>query len=206
MAQATAIGETPNNDGDASIIKPYTAMVTLEGTSALLFHRWSDEDVAEKQAAAKGSKAKKTDNVEAYVYRCPDGTLGIPGVYVRQAICDPRNGSAKYLQDPRSPRKSALDLYKAGVVPLTEFATLGVSEWDYLDRRRVVVQRNGVTRVRPAMLAGWRAEFEFGVLTPEYISPPDLHAVLNEAGRLVGIGDFRPTYGRFRVTKFEVSG
>ena len=42
------------------------------------------------------------------------------------------------------------------------------------------------------------------VQTPEYIPPQFLHSVLIDAGRLVGIGDFRPSFGRFNVTKFEV--
>jgi len=97
-----------------------------------------------------------------------------------------------------------MDLFKAGVVSLTDLASLGVKDWDYLDRRRVMVQRNGITRVRPAMLKGWKATFLLQVLLPEYIDPQMLNEVIQQAGRFVGIGDFRPTYGRFVVTKFEV--
>ena len=39
---------------------------------------------------------------------------------------------------------------------------------------------------------------------PEYVSPSDLNEVIQSAGRLIGVGDFRPTYGRFQVVKFEV--
>jgi hypothetical protein len=196
----TVGGTSPSNDaaGDIEIAAPVIITVTLEGTSAFLFHRWSNEAVAEKAAAAKNSAAKKTDNVESYVYRNADGELCVPGEYVRMAII----GAARYRQDPRSSRKSAMDLFKAGVISLTELASLGVSDWDYLDARRVMVQRSGVTRQRPAMNAGWRAEFQFMINTPEYISPQLLHAVLADAGRLVGVGDFRPTFGRFLVKSY----
>jgi len=177
---------------------PYIASVTIAGSSDFLFHRWNNEAVAEKAASAKGSKAKKSDNVESYVYRLDDGTLAIPGEYLRQAIIH----SAKFKQDPRSPRKSAMDLYKAGVVALTNLATLGSSDWDYLDSRRVTVNKAGVTRTRPAMSAGWEVTFDFLVNLPEYINPNDLREVIEQAGRLIGIGDFRPTYGRFGVVKF----
>lgn len=197
---ATALGEQISNDAAFQVAMPYVAHIAIEGTSALLFHRWSCEDVAAKQTAAKNSKAKKTDNVEAYVYRCDDGTIGLPGEYVRQSIIH----AAKYRQDPRSPRKSAMDLYKAGVVALTEVATLGADTWDYLDQRRVTVQRAGVTRVRPAFVAGWKAEMDVQVLLPEYIAPLDLHAVVADAGRLVGVGDYRPSYGRFAVVRYEI--
>lgn len=200
ITEPTALG--PVGNGLVPEV-PYVVEVEITGASTLLFHRWSCEAVADKAAAAKGSKAKKTDDVESYVYRCPDGTIGIPGAYLRGAIAGPQ-GAAKFRQDPRSPRKSALDLYKAGVVALTECASLGKTTWDYLDQQRVTVQRAGITRVRPAFLPGWRATFELHVLLPEYIPPADLHEVLTMAGRLVGIGDFRPTYGRFQVTRFEL--
>jgi len=183
--------------------EPYRVGLTLQGTSTLLFHRWNCEAVDAKAKAAKGSAAKKTDDIESYVYRDDNGEICIPGEYLRQAIAGP-TGAAKFRQDPRSTRKSALDLYKAGVVSLTELATLGVKDWDMIDQRRVTVQRAGITRMRPAMLAGWRAEFELQVLLPEYIPPMDLLDVVTRAGQLVGLADFRPTYGRFAVVKFEV--
>ncbi len=202
---AVQLGEDISNDGAASITfeQPYTVAVTLQGVCPILFHRWSNESVAAKASARKNSTAKKTDDIDSYVYRTADGEIAIPGAYLKGAIAGPQ-GAAKFRQDPRSPRKSALDLYKAGVIVLTDLATLGASTWDYLDQRRVTVQRAGITRVRPAMLAGWEATFEILVQTPEYISPAELHEVVVQAGRLVGLADFRPTYGRFSVTNFGV--
>lgn len=194
---------TPVSNDGADLIamtEPYTAQVTIEGTAALLFHRWSNEAVAEKAAATKGSKAKKSDNIESYVYRLESGNLALPGEYLRQSII----GAARFRQDPRSPRKSAMDLFKAAVVPLTELADLGVKDWDYLDRRRVLVQRNAITRERPALKAGWTAKVELLCNLPEYVDPTMLLETIGAAGRLIGIGDFRPTYGRFAVIGFEV--
>ena len=190
------------NGGELTIeaSQPYRIAVQLTGTADLLFHRWNSQAVDEKAKATKNSKAKKTDDIESYVYRNDDGELCIPGEYVRQAIVM----AAKFRQDPRSPRKSAMDLYKAGVVPLSILASTGKKDWDYEDTRRVVVQRAGINRTRPAIKAGWKAEFEFLILTPEYIAPMDLHGVLMQAGVLVGIADFRPTFGRFGITSFEV--
>ena len=179
---------------------PYVVSVTIEGSAPLLFHRWDNEAIEEKAKAKKNSKAKKEDNVESFVYRNNDGEICIPGEYLRQSIIQ----AAKFKSDPRSPRKSAADLFKAGIASLTELASLGVKEWDYLDRRRVMIQRNGITRVRPAMYKGWRAEFYIQVFTPEYIDSTLLNEMLIHAGRLIGIGDFRPSYGRFMVIKFEV--
>lgn len=199
----TAIGgSAPTNHG-AEVIdssQPYIATITVVGVADILFHRWNCEAVEEKAKAAKGSKAKKSDNIESYVYRDDDGMICIPGEYLRQAIVH----AAKFRQDPRSPRKSAMDLYKAGVVSTTQLASLGVSEWDYEHKARVQVQRAGITRVRPAMKSGWKAEFSMLVTLPEYIPSADLSDVVTNAGRLIGLGDFRPTYGRFRVAGFNL--
>lgn len=218
MAQATKarssrngkpeqLGESQSNDAaePISFEEPYTVEFTLEGTSAILFHRWSNESVAAKSAAKKGSAAKKTDDIKSYVYRDETGNICIPGSYIKGAIAGPQ-GSAKYRQDPRSSRKSALDLFRAGVIVLTELASLGTADWDYLDERRVTIERKGITRVRPAMLAGWQATFQAMIQVPEYIPAADLNEVIQQAGRLVGLADFRPTYGRFQVVSFEVLG
>ena len=199
MTTATALAELTN--GAETLISegyPYRAEVTIEGVADLLFHRWNNEAVEEKAKAAKGSTAKKTDDIESYVYRTPGGNIALPGEYLRQATIH----AAKFRQDPRSPRKSAMDLFKAAIVSLTVAADLGAESWDYLDRRRVVVQRAAVTRTRPAMLTGWRATFQLMCNLPEYIPPQVLNEVIANAGRLVGVGDFRPTYGRFVVTHF----
>lgn len=195
-------GPQPNNDAapDIEYELPYVISFTIEGVAAILFHRWSNEAVAEKSAAKKGSAAKKTDNVESYVYRNEKNHICIPGAYVHGSL----QNAAKFRQDPRSPRKSAFDLMKAAVSPLTELASLGTAKWDYLDSRRVTVQRNGITRQRPAFNPGWRAQFQFVVNLPEYVSPAFFHDVLTLAGRAIGLADFRPTYGRFQIVKFEV--
>jgi hypothetical protein len=207
MIQETEIG--PVSNGAAPLIvlsEPSLVRAVLVGTADFLFHRWNCEAVEAKGKAAKGSKAKKTDDLESFVYRNDRGQLCIPGEYVRQALIH----AAKFRQDPRSPRKSAMDLFKAGIVTLTPLApvnangdTLTPQAWDYAHQCRVTVQRNGITRTRPAMKAGWTITVDLMINLPEYITIDVLHDVLVNAGRLIGLGDFRPTYGRFAVARFE---
>jgi hypothetical protein len=183
-------------------VAPYMVSMRIEGVCDLLFHRWNCESVAEKAKAPKNSKIKKTDDVETFVWRDSKNNICIPGEYLRQAMIN----AAKSNQDPRSPRKSAADLFKAGVVLLTNLSSLGTKKWDYLDTRRVTIQRQGINRTRPAMSVGWKADFDLQVITPEYITPQLLHEVVTNAGKLVGVGDFRPTYGRFVITNWKVKG
>lgn len=195
-------GESPTNGGKSTIEMdiPFIAEIRIQGVSDILFHRWNVEAVEEKSKAKKGSAAKKTDDLESFVYRNDEGELAVPGEYLRMAII----GAAKFRQDPRSPRKSAQDLFKAAVVSLTSLASFGVKKWDYEDRRRVVIQRNAITRTRPALKAGWAISIQLQVNLPEYVSPDLLNEVTQQAGRLIGLADFRPTFGRFQVVEFKL--
>lgn len=204
---AMAIGE-PSNGAQEAVETglPYIVHITIEGSADLLLHSWNCEAVAEKGAAKKGSDAKKSDNLESYVRRNEDGVICLPSEYLRMSIV----GSAKFKQDPRSPRKSAMDLYKAALVslkplcPITTVTGELPKVWDYEHACRVTIQRNGITRVRPAFREGWKVEVPIMVNLPEYVSPRDLNAVVSQAGRLIGVGDFRPSYGRFQIVSFEV--
>lgn len=202
------IDPAPTNGGKNAIeaSTPYTVEIKIEGIADILFHRWNCEAVEAKANAAKNSKAKKSDDVDTYIYRLNDedktSNLAIPGEYLRRALCE----AGRFRQDPRSPRKSMLDLCKASIVMEDLMADLGTNQWDYIHKGRVVIQRNAITRSRPAMRAGWAATFRISILCPEYITPDVLHGLASDAGRLIGLADFRPSYGRFKIVKWEVLG
>jgi hypothetical protein len=199
--ELTAIAPTSNGAEETITLSlPYIAAVEIVGVADILFHAWNNEAVASKAKAPKGSKAKKDDNLESYVYRTDTGELGVPGECFRQSLIE----IGRYRQDPRSPRKSARDLFKAILICYTPIASLGVRAWDYESRLRALVQRQAITRVRPAMKEGWTLSYQLGVLAPEYLQPAQLHEVITNAGRFCGLCDFRPSYGRFQVTRFEV--
>lgn len=201
--RATALLTPPAGNDGADLIRmnhPYMVTVSIQGTASLLFHRWPTEGVAVKAAADKGGAQKKLDNLDAYVYRTPDGQIGLPGEYLRQAVI----GAARFRRPLRFPHQSTQELYKTGVLCLTDLAPLGKSTWDYEDRRRAMVRGHVVTRVRPAFLAGWAADFQLMVTEPKYISPSELKETIQVAGQLIGVGDFRPAFGRFLVTRFDV--
>lgn len=198
----------PTN-GAKSVIEtdvPYVVHLKIVGSSDLLLHAWNCEAVQEKSESKKGSSAKKSDNLESYVHRNEDGLICLPAEYLRMSIVN----AAKFRQDPRSPRKSAMDLFKAGIVSLSPLNPILTREgkashsWDYEHRCRVQVQRSGITRTRPAFKEGWSAEQSLMVNLPGYISPSDLLESVTMAGKVIGVGDFRPSYGRFQVVSFDL--
>lgn len=195
-------GESPTNGAEfqVELQKPYRVLVEIEGVCPILFHRWNNESVEAKSKAKKGSIEKKTDDIESYLWRNEKGFICIPGEYLRQTTIH----AAKYEQDPRSPRKSMMDLMKAALVSLTDLASLGVKEPGFLDKRRVIIGRAAITRTRPAMKEGWRAGFILMINLPEYVPPQRLNYLVQQGGRIVGMADFRPSYGRYSVTNFEL--
>lgn len=199
---AAEVLSNPSNDAIRLIAmqEPYTVNFTIEGVSPIIFHRYSVEQNRIKEGSGKNSPLRKTDDLESMIWRNEKKQICLPGQYVHRAIVD----AARFRQDPRSPRKSAMDLYKAAISPLTELATLGKARWDFVDERRHTVNRSAITRQRPAFNAGWKANFVFQVNLPEYVAGHDVLDLLSLAGRAVGVADSRPTYGRFVVTNFEV--
>lgn len=200
--KAEGLNEDQIGDGSSIIAhsEPYRVSVTIEGTADILFHKWDSDEVELKARAAKNSAAKKDNNPENCVYRNKAGELCVTGAYLKGSIRE----AARYIADPRSPRKSARDLYTAAVIPLEKLVSFGVKDWDYLDRQRALVQRNAITRVRPALLEGWRLTALLQCNVPDLVSPRQLNEVIAKAGLLVGIADGRPTFGRFNVVNFEV--
>ncbi len=195
-------GEVPTNGAKKSIEMccPYQISVKIEGIADLLFHRWNCEAVEYKANAKRGSDVKKQDDLETYVYRNDKQEICIPSEYLRMSIIQ----AAKFQTDPRSTRKTAMDLFKAAIVSLNPLSSLKTKKWDYEDKRKVNIQRSGINRVRPAMHTGWEADFNFMINIPEYITPSFFNEVIQTAGKLVGIGDFRPTFGRFQVVEFKL--
>jgi hypothetical protein len=190
----------PHHNAVATAPARTVIATTIEGTSKILFHRYDCSSVEEKGKAAKGSKAKKSDDVASYLYRDDAGYLGIPADAIHGCLI----ASAKSFQDPRSPRKSAADLFRAGLLILPDMPRLSRDRRDlvdpeFTDTRRVRVQLNAISRTRPGLLNGWRLSFDAMILLPDYVSPELYRTVLANAGAIVGLCDFRPRFGRFQV-------
>lgn len=105
--------------------------------------------------------------------------------------------------------KSTMSRVIAGGVSV-EPAMLSFGTKEYaIDRRRAVVQKQGILRSRP-LLRDWTLDFDL-LVSEEDVSPncfPTLRVICEDAGRRVGIGDFRieksGPFGKFVVESWEV--
>lgn len=184
----------------------YRVVVEIQGSVRMLLHGYNCEAVALVNDGIKGGQKKKTDNVESYVYRNTDGHICLPGTNFKACFAE----AAKGYQDPGNKRKSMYDTAKAGIrigpsmVPILTSDGKKRTTWDGLDQRGAVVQMNRITRVRPYLEEGWTAKFEINVILGEVIEAGRMRDIVDRAGKICGLGDFRPDFGLFTVTGWKV--
>jgi hypothetical protein len=181
--------------------------VTIIGKAPLLTH--NPAKMGERKSGAKGATYIPSPKEEAenglYVQ---DGKFGFPGIGIRNAYVQAA-GQWKVKLPGSSKKMSARSIFATTQVSPEMCVLLdpktGKPLKDYeIDTRRAVVQRNGILRSRPRFPV-WRIDFEIvfddAGLTPEAVE--QLIPVLEDAGRRIGIGDYRPArtgwFGTFEV-------
>lgn len=189
----------------------YTVSTCIEGIAPLMQHRFP---VPELETISKGGNRSTgakdyTQEWREYLYADSDGQIYQPASHIEGALIK----AAASFKIAGKRGKTYKDLFQANVfidperIPHKGYTVPEVLDTDgdkglYLDVRPVVVQRARVVRIRPCFKPGWKLEFEIQVIDDE-IQPGLLQDVLTLAGKAVGIGDYRPRFGRFNVVRFD---
>lgn len=184
-----------------------TVVVGVKGISPLLINRFQElaEQPQEMKRNGKKDYGTPRQQAEGTAYRDDDTLkIWIPTLWFKGSM-------ASVSSDYKIPgsRKSVKSIFGGVVLPVTEkcyFAgDLHLKDIE-IDSRPVVIQRARVMRHR-ARLEAWAVEFELEI-DDSLLGDDSVHQILTEAGRRVGVGDFRPQkggpFGRFIVTKWEV--
>lgn len=147
----------------------------------------TDEDLVEvMQLEARGG-AYETEG---------DGFLGFPQVAIWRCIYDAAKAYKLGVRVKQALMAEDVILpLLIGGEPVKVDAFL--SEPENIDYRSVKVTTSRVMRARP-IVRGWSCTARFD-LFEDVIDPRDLVPVFERAGRLIGIGDWRPTYGTFEI-------
>jgi hypothetical protein len=159
-----------------------------------------------RRLAALTRKRSKTDEDLSQIlwteargacWETPDGTLGIPLAAVWRCIYDAAKAykRGEDIKRALSFEDATAPLLVAGApVACDEFLT----EKGHIDYRPVKIAGRKTMRARPRVWE-WSARVELTLLT-DVLDVRDLSPILERAGRLVGIGDWRPIYGTFTAT------
>lgn len=193
-----------------------TLTVQLAGTKPMLLHNGrlaNPLDPYTRDLAAISKKRNKTDDdrfnmmaIEARgsCYETTDGLLAFPTANVWRSIYDAAKAYKLGVAIKRSLHFDDVNepLYVDG-------ATVNIDDdrWlqypDTIDYRPVKVGTAKTMRARPLIPNGWVTTHRFG-LNEKEIDADSLVPVLHRAGSMIGLGDWRPTYGTF-TAKVEVA-
>lgn len=194
---------------------------TLVGVSPLLMHNGrlaNPLDSVVKEMKLVTSKQKKTDKDHKLlsdlewlgsIYTTDDFTFKVKGYEIsietdaKLAIPGENLEAMLIIAGTKAKRK---DAFKAGVIadgsfPLTHNGPKNVPELFSKDGYRhiqgVRVQRSRVMRTR-AIFRSWKLPVVIKYL-PGLLNAADIDTALELAGSIIGLGDYRPKYGRFAI-------
>jgi hypothetical protein len=179
----------------------YTIGVTIKGIEpGLLQHRFPMEaDVQNPNPVKRRGDVTDTAQAQAELaaYRDDEGHLVQPAEHIFQALVKAAGG----FQVKGQGKKTYKDALKGSLLIAPDYIRHKADEFD-IDQRPVRIQAARVLRYRP-LLRDWELSFTLTVIDDLALPEAVLHGVLVDAGQKVGIGDYRPRFGRFIVTRFE---
>lgn len=197
----------------------YTIRATIVGTAPLLQHRFGPAAQEELTKDSRKNTGVRDFSLEwlSTLYGDPHGYLVQPASHVEGSLV--RAASSFKVKGQRSktwkePVKAYVYVTPACIPHLRNGEPVPVPGLGLMSNptpymsvsvMRAVVQRAAVARSRLMLAPGWELTFTIEVVDDQ-LPGAVLREILVEAGRAVGIGDYRPRYGRFAVTHFDDHG
>lgn len=179
--------------------------ITLTGTAPLLMHNSrlaNPLDPATKALKKVTAKRSKTDEDHALVARLehggslyldPDVGPYIPGGNIERCLVDSARMSKQGVKVTRGV------FINTDVNPVLYRGPRDMDGlWDDESFRHMAAVKVGMARImrcRP-VFASWACEAE-GILDPSVLEIDDLELIATNAGQMIGVGDWRPRFGRF---------
>lgn len=164
-----------------------------------------------KSLKKKGGNALEGDPDEwkKSIYFNKNVGVYLPGLCIEGAII---NASSQFKIG--SGKKTAKDFVKSGVFCENEFLPF------YVDGKTIKTLDDPLIKIDFRMVKNpsskgslngryrakfnnWESEFKLNVLSTDYITSDLLKQILEYAGKYIGVGDYRPRFGRFQVVSFK---
>jgi len=172
-----------------------TVEIEVEGMVPYLMHRFATEE-ADVKATRKSGRKDYEEEVGKALYVDKNGSIYVPAAQLEGCLIK----ASTDFQIPGKGKKTYKDLCNSALIISPDKIRIDPQEWE-TDARAVKVQRARVIRYRPRW-DEWKLNFRIDILDEQF--PTEiLYEILKTAGMYKGIGDYRPKYGRFAVTRFE---
>lgn len=186
-------------------IRNVTYNVAIKGRTPLLQNRpaalMTDTD-SSKGKASKGTSTKSPqEQAKEKLYEL-EGTLFQPNNHIRGCLIEA--GKEFQIKGKGKSTYSKVIGYSVEVNPME--IEHKKTKWEIYSVLAVNPNTGGRNIVHRPMFREWELEFEI-TFDESRIHPDVLREILDTAGQIVGIGDWRPakkgTFGKFEVTKWE---
>lgn len=174
----------------------------IQGVAPILFSHWTEEaekSIREGTTGGKFSDDQRMQEAMQKVYLNEQGDLTLPNWNFKKCLLE-------------GCRKAGLKEGRASMSPFLEATvfvdaelSFGVQAPDFIHEvtgKRPPRTGGACLIKRPALNAGWSLPFSLSVVDDRR-SADHIRRALEEAGLLVGLGSWRPEYGRFVVTEWQ---
>ncbi len=182
---------------------------TVEGISSVLMHNWRGNLRQETGIVKKKERPTPEQEAPKYVYRDADGHLALPATHMRKSMID---AAARF---PAPGQRYRYSYILKGAMQFDAMHTMfvlhdenGTPIDDYgVNVERVVVGTAGVERGRPEINPPWFMTCRY-VLDLSLTDMASIEKVIQTAGKMHGVGDYRPStggwHGAFRLTRIAL--
>jgi len=171
--------------------------VKIRGIAPLLHHAYK-ETMEERQSKRTTVVLSKEEEAKNALYTDEKGKIYQPSNHIEGALI---KASINFKW---SGKKTFKDLMKSAVLIEPQEIYFPEAPNYKIDVRTAVIPatRGRVFAIRPRW-DKWTMEFTVNILDAENIGLENLKKIMEYAGRFVGIGTFRPKFGRFEVVDFK---
>jgi len=182
--------------------------ITIEGVSPLLMNRFTEaNEVAVSGGTSislRGDKGTPREQATPKCYADKDGRLYVPGPNIYSCIIAAgtfhKAGKSKVTTMKTS-------LVPAGILLEEMVCPLNTKEWEVDSRSVVIPSTGGRIMCHRPRIDRWALTFTLDVDTTVF-SPALVRALVDDAGKKIGLGDYRPArkgpFGRFVVKEWAV--
>mgnify|MGYP001585856199 CR=1 FL=1 len=183
----------------------YKIRVELEGLAPFLYNRMGEAERELLDSGKTGIKRtveQRTEEAHGKVHRAADGSLSVPGENIEK--CLEQAASQTRMKDAKVSMSSLL---KATVFVDGHgtFRTQDYTIFPIMGRIPPGPRGKAAIIRRPRIETGWRLHFTLNVVD-DARQPEMLREIIEHAGLYIGLGSWRPRYGRFIIIGWEVVG
>lgn len=181
--------------------------VTISGVTPILMNRFGEANEIAVGSGTRptfsGDKGTPREQASRKIYSDPDGSLYVPGSNVFACLIA---AGSFHKVGKRQLTTIKTSLIPAGCIVEELVCPLGTKEWEVDSRSVVNPSTQGRMMCHRPRLDKWSISFILDIDTSVF-DPKLIRAVLDDAGKKIGLGDFRPQrkgpFGRFVVVEWK---